>query len=53
MGEVTKIDRSIRGLDQELYREAKAEAAKLGITIGDWMNEAMAEKLARKGAVKK
>lgn len=45
MEEVTKITRSLRGLERELYIRARADALKRGISIGDWMNEAMAEKL--------
>jgi len=38
---------TIRGLDPELYRLARAEAIKQGKTIGEWLNEAIKEKLAR------
>lgn len=37
--------KTLRDLDSELYNQARADALKRGITIGDWMNEAMAEKL--------
>ena len=40
-----KKDRSIRGLDQELYNQARADAVRQGKTIGTWLNEAIAEKL--------
>ena len=36
-----KIKRTIRGLDEELYNQARADALKRGDNIGDWMNEAM------------
>lgn len=36
-----KIKRTIRGLDEELYNQARANALKRGDNIGDWMNEAM------------
>lgn len=48
-----KIDRSVRGLDQELYNQARAEALRQGKTIGQWINEAIAEKLAITNAGKK
>lgn len=38
---------TIRGLDQDLYRQAKVEAARLGITIGHWINQAILLKLSR------
>lgn len=42
---------SIRGLDSELYRLARAEAIKDRKTIGQWLNEAIKGKLnkAKKG----
>lgn len=36
---------TIRGLDPDLYRLARAEAIKQGKTIGQWLNEAIKEKL--------
>jgi len=45
------IKKTIKGLDEELYREAKAQAAREGKNIGQWMNKAMAAKL-KKGAKK-
>ena len=38
---------TIRGLDKKLYKEARAEAIKQNLNIGDWLNQAMREKLAR------
>ncbi len=39
---------NIRGIDVELYRLARAEAIKKGYRgIGEWLNEAIKEKLAR------
>lgn len=35
----------IRGLDKDLYREVKADAARKGITLGQWFNEGMRLKL--------
>lgn len=54
---MTKSDRHIRGIDDELYAQAKAAAAQRaiqtkGFTVGDWINEAMAEKLAVDRAAK-
>ncbi|MBA7580347.1 hypothetical protein ES708_22238 [subsurface metagenome] len=45
MGDTTKITKSIRGLDPDLYNRARAEALKRGITIGQYVNEALALKL--------
>ncbi len=39
---------SIRGLDIKLYREARADAVRRGINIGDWLNQAIKEKLLKK-----
>lgn len=39
------VVRHIRGLDPELYRLARAEAIKAVKTIGQWLNEAIREKL--------
>ena len=38
-------------LDEALYREAKAAAAKRGITITRWIEEALRAQLARGGVV--
>jgi hypothetical protein len=43
---------NIRGIDIELFRLARAEAIKEGRKIGDWLNEAIKEKLERKGVRK-
>ncbi len=40
---------NIRGLDVELFRLARAEAIKEGKKIGEWLNEAIREKLERGG----
>jgi hypothetical protein len=40
---------NIRGLDVELFRLARAEAIKEGKKIGEWLNEAIREKLERQG----
>jgi len=39
------VPKGIRGLDPELYNQARAEAVRRRMTIGQWINEAMAEKL--------
>jgi len=39
--------KGIRGLDPELYKQAKARAALEGKTLGQWINEAIREKLAK------
>lgn len=36
---------TIKGVNIDLYRRAKAEAIKAGKKLGDWINEAMALKL--------
>ena len=43
---------NIRGVDIELFRLARAEAIKEGKKIGEWLNEAIKEKLDRKGVKK-
>ena len=43
---------SIRGIDTRLFRLARAEAIKEGKKIGEWLNEAIEEKLERKGVKK-
>lgn len=40
---------SIRGLDPELFAEARAAALKKRLTIGQWLNSAMAAKLKKEG----
>jgi predicted HicB family RNase H-like nuclease len=49
---MTKDKISIRGLDEELYREAKAQAARQGKPLYQWINEAIKEKLERTGGKK-
>ncbi|MBA7590382.1 hypothetical protein ES708_32498 [subsurface metagenome] len=39
------VDRMIRNLDRDLHSRARAEALKRGITIGEYVNEALALKL--------
>ena len=41
------VNKTIRGIDLDLYRFALASAVKVGKTIGTWINEAIAEKLKR------
>ena len=43
---------SIRGLDPEMFAEARAAAIKKRQTIGEFMNEAIKEKLRRGRKVK-
>jgi len=40
---------NVRGVDVGLFRLARAEAIKEGKKIGEWLNEAIKEKLERKG----
>ena len=40
---------NIRGVDVEMFRLARAEALKEGKKIGEWLNEAIKEKLGKKG----
>ncbi len=40
---------NVRGVDIELFRLARAEAIKEDKKIGEWLNEAIREKLERKG----
>lgn len=44
--------KNIVGLDDKVYRETKANAALLGITLGQYINEALHEK-NKKETVKK
>ena len=37
----------IRGIDPELYKQARIESVRRGITIGHWVNLAIAAKLNR------
>lgn len=48
-----KIQKTIRDLESELYARAKAQAALEGKTIGQWISEAIAEKLLIHDAGKK
>ena len=43
---------NIRGLDVKLFRLARAEAIKEGKKIGEWLNEAIKEKLEGRGVKK-
>ena len=43
---------NVRGVDTELFRLARAEALKEGKKIGEWLNEAIKEKLGKKGIKK-
>lgn len=38
---------SIRGIDPDLFSEARAAAIKKHLTIGQWINDAMAAKLKK------
>lgn len=38
---------TIRGLDRQLYKQAKAQAALDGKSIAQWLNQAIKEKLAK------
>lgn len=38
---------SIRGLDPDLFANARAAAIKKHLTIGQWINDAMAAKLKK------
>ena len=40
--------KTIRGLDPGLWRLARADAVAEGKSIGEWLNEAIKEKLKRK-----
>ncbi len=43
---------SVRGVDVELFRLARAEAIKEDKKIGEWLNEAIKERLEKKGVRK-
>lgn len=43
------MDRTIRNLDDDIYRQLKAQAALRGATVGELMNEAIREWLAAPG----
>ncbi len=38
---------NVRGVDPKLYRLARAEAVIASMTIGQWLNDAIKEKLKR------
>lgn len=39
--EKAETNKSIRGLDPDLYRRARAEAVSHGKRFGEWLNEAI------------
>jgi hypothetical protein len=39
------VPRSVRGLDEKLFKEARKNAMDNGLSIGVWINEAIREKL--------
>ena len=41
---------SVRDIDKELYRQARADAIKHGQTIAQWLNEAMKGRLQKNKA---
>jgi len=43
------MDRTIRNLDEDIYRQLKARAALRGATVGELMNEAIRTWLATPG----
>ena len=48
-----EMDTTIRELDDDLYRQAKAKAALMGISIGRAMNEAMRKWISEGSGPKK
>lgn len=40
-------DKSIRGLDEKLYQQAKIAAVKADIPLGEWFNRAIAAYLKK------
>ncbi len=42
------ITKTVRELDPELWKQARAQAILEGKTLGQWMNEAIRERLERK-----
>ena len=44
-GSGKKEQNNVRGLDRNLYREARAQAIREYKTIGEWLNEAIKAKL--------
>lgn len=47
------VDTTIRNLDETLYRELKAQAARTGKTMGELVNEAIRRYLERPGLLPK
>lgn len=43
----------VRGIEVIPWREARAQALRQGKTLGQWLSEAIKEKLARNGKRKK
>ena len=41
------VTKQVRGLDPDIYREARAAAVKAGINLGIWITLALKEKLER------
>ena len=39
--------KTIRGLNETLYRQARANAALEGLTLGEWMNRAITKSLKK------
>ena len=50
--ETTQVTKSIRGIDPELYKRAKAKAALSGQSIGELINDALKEYLNKKEETK-
>lgn len=48
---MSSVDTTVRGLDEEVYRQMKARAALEGKTIGQAFNEAIRAWLAQSGAL--
>jgi hypothetical protein len=46
-----KVTVTIRGLDKELLRQAKASAARKGLLVSTWLNEAISNKLYEESLV--
>jgi len=41
------VSKTVRSMDLDLYREARKQALDEGITVGQWINQAIRERLAR------
>jgi len=39
--------KTVRGFDKALYRQARADAALEGLTLGEWMNRAIRQALKK------